>query len=71
MSEGADVGDHVLTMIDSINQLDTLDFNMDADLQIDLILKSLIESFSKFIMNLNMNKIQTTLSKLLNMLRTT
>ncbi|XP_052193848.1 uncharacterized protein LOC127802182 [Diospyros lotus] len=70
MLEGTNVRDHVLAMVDLINQLEVLDFHMDADLQINLILQSFLMSFSEFIMNLNMNKILWTLSELLNMLRT-
>ncbi|KAL2504717.1 CCHC-type domain-containing protein [Abeliophyllum distichum] len=43
---------------------------MDHELSIDLVLQSLPDSFSQFIMNFNMNKIQCTMSKLLNMLKT-
>ena len=68
MEEGTDVGDHVLKMINLISQLDILEFYMDVDLQIDLILHSLPESFTLFILNYNMNKIVCTVLELLNML---
>ena len=38
MTEGIDVGDHVLKMINLIGQLEVLNFYMDAKLQIDLVL---------------------------------
>lgn len=38
MAEDTDVGDHVLKMINLIGQLEMLDFYMDVELQIDLIL---------------------------------
>ena len=41
---------------------------MDHDLSMDLILTSLLESYSQFMLNFNMNKIETTLSGLFNML---
>ena len=41
---------------------------MDHDLSIDLVLTSLPKSYSQFVMNFNMNKIETTFSGLLNML---
>ena len=63
------MGDHVLTMINMMTQLDPLDFHMDVDFQIDLILQLLPESFFGFILNFSMNKIQSTFPKLLNMLR--
>ena len=44
--------------------------NIDKELQVDLILQSLSDSSRQFIMNYHMNKIDITLSKLLNMLVT-
>lgn len=67
--EVVDVEDHVLSMIDLINQLNALDFCMDADLQIDLILQLLPMSFFEFVMKFHMNMTLCTLSKLLDMLR--
>ena len=66
--EGINVGDHMLKMINLIGQLEVLDFYMDVELQIDLILQSLPESFASFILNFNMNKLECPLPKLLNML---
>ena len=43
---------------------------MDKELQLDLILQSLPDLFGQFIMNYHMNKIDYTLSELLNMLVT-
>ena len=70
MKEGEDVGAHVNFMIHSIEELQSLDFMMNAQLQIDLILQSLPESFGQTIANFHMNKIECTLAKLLNMLVT-
>ena len=42
---------------------------MDGELSQNLILQSLSESFVQFIMNYHMNKLNTFLSKLLNMLK--
>ena len=44
--------------------------NMDKELQMDLILQSLLDSYGQFIMNYYMNKIDATLLKLFNMLVT-
>ena len=68
MKEGEDVGAHVNSMIRSIEELQSLDFTMNAQLQIDLILQSFPESFGQTIANFYMNKIECTLTELLNML---
>ncbi|PPZ26040.1 hypothetical protein C5P36_26520, partial [Escherichia coli] len=68
MSEGQNVGDHVHKMIRLIEQLEHLDFNMDFQLQTDLILQSLPESFGNFVTNFHMTKQECTLAGLLNML---
>ena len=65
MTEGS-VNEHVLKMIDYIEQLEALNFSMDGELAIDLILQSLPDSFSQFIMN----KMECSLAKLLKMLNT-
>ena len=46
MTEGTSVQDHVLMVIDLITRLGQLDFVMDGELNQDLILQSLPESFS-------------------------
>ncbi len=68
MSEGQNVGDHVHKMIRLIEQLEHLDFHMDFQLQTDLILQSLLESFGNFVTNFHMKKQEFTLVSLLNML---
>jgi hypothetical protein len=68
-TEGYSVNTHVLKMISYIEKLDQLGFVMDHELSIELILQSLPQSFSQFIMNYHMNKLDSTL-KLFNMLKT-
>ena len=51
MQEGSSVHEHVLKMIGYIEQLEQLGFCMDSELSIDLVLQSLPESFSQFVMN--------------------
>jgi hypothetical protein len=68
---GTPVREHVLKMISFINELDMLGAEMDAETKVDAILSSLTDSFNHFIMNYNMNKIDVTLSELLNMLQAT
>ena len=43
---------------------------MDDELSQDLILQSLSDSFSQFVINYHMNKLNISLSELLNMLKT-
>ena len=68
MYDGQSVNDHYLTMIKDIEEPQKLEINIDKELQVDLILQSLLDSYGQFIMNYHMNKIDSTLSELLNML---
>ena len=68
MSEGSSVQAHVLKMIEWIRGLDKLGFELNDELATDLILQSLPDSFSPFILNFNMNKLEASLDELLNML---
>ena len=58
-------------MIKDIEELQKLRMNKDKKLQVDLIIQSLPDSYGQFIMNYHMNKIDTTLPELLNILETT
>lgn len=70
MGEGSSVSAHVLKMIGYIEKLAQLGSIMDHELSVDLVLQSLPDSYSQFIMNFNMNKIECSLPELLNMLKT-
>ncbi|KAM2187961.1 hypothetical protein FF1_029877 [Malus domestica] len=70
MVKGAPVHQHVLKMIGLIEQLKNLGTPLDGELAQDFILASLSDSFSQFVMNYNMNKMDSTISELLNMLVT-
>ncbi|KAK8576146.1 hypothetical protein V6N13_090623 [Hibiscus sabdariffa] len=70
MSEGSPVGAHVIKMMGYIQTLEKLGFALSNELAIDVVLQSLPDSFSQFIMNFNMNEIEKTLPQLLGMLRT-
>lgn len=70
MSEGSSVNDHVLKMINLIERLGQLGFNMDGELSQDLVLQSLPGSFSQFVVNFHMNKLDVSLAELHNMLKT-
>ena len=67
MHDRQSVNDYCLIMIKDIGELQKLGINMDKELQVDLILQSLSNSYRQFIMNYYMNKIDSTLSELLNM----
>ncbi|XP_031392271.1 uncharacterized protein LOC116204320 [Punica granatum] len=70
MQEGIEVAAHVQKMIRLIPQLEKIEFQMDKELHVDLVLQSLLDSFSGFIVNFYMNKLSCLLSELLNMLVT-
>ena len=70
MSEGSSVNDHVLKMINLIERLGQLGFAMDGELSQDLVLQSLPSSFSQFVVNFHMNKLDVSLPELHNMLKT-
>ncbi|KAL4334613.1 hypothetical protein GQ457_07G009640 [Hibiscus cannabinus] len=70
MSEGSPVGAHVIKMMGYIQTLEKLGFALNDELAIDVVLQSLLDSFSQFILNFNMNEIEKTLPQLLGMLRT-
>ena len=69
MTEGTPVQNHVLKMIEWIEKLTGLGMVLEDNLCVDIVLQSLPDSFSQFIMNFNMNKLEVTLLELLNMLR--
>ncbi|KAK8694405.1 hypothetical protein V6N13_071958 [Hibiscus sabdariffa] len=69
MSEGSPVGAHVIKMMGYIQTLEKLGFALNDELAIDVVLQSLPDSFSQFILNFNMNEIEKTLPQLLGMLR--
>ncbi|XP_074367021.1 uncharacterized protein LOC141707638 isoform X1 [Apium graveolens] len=70
MSEGSSVNDHVLKMINLIERLGQLGFAMDGEVSLDLVLQSLPSSFSQFVVNFHMNKLDVSLPELHNMLKT-
>ena len=71
MTEGSSVQEHILKVIDLLTRLDQLGFVMDEELSQNLIMQSLSESFAQFVMNYHMNKLNTSLPELLNILKTT
>ena len=57
-------------MLGYIERLSSLGFYLNHDLAVDLILSGLTDSYSQFVMNYQMNKIETTIPELVNMLKT-
>ena len=70
MHEGQSVHNHCMIVIKDIEKLGMLRLDMQKELQMDLILQSLTSSYSQFIMNFHMNKLDCTIFKLVNMLIT-
>ncbi|MDM1786904.1 hypothetical protein, partial [Acinetobacter bereziniae] len=71
LRDGQPIQDHCLNMIKDLEELEKLGMSMDKELQIDLVLQSLTDSYGQYIVNFHMNKIQCTLAELMNMLVTT
>ena len=70
MVEGTHVGTHVLKMINYIESLEKLGFPLGQELDTDVILELLSNSYSQFVLNFNMNEIHKTSPQLFSMLRT-
>ncbi|PKI48607.1 hypothetical protein CRG98_031026 [Punica granatum] len=68
--EGSPVGPHVLKMIGYMETLGRLRFPLGQELATDLILQSLPDSYSQFVMNYNMRDYNKLLLELLSILRT-
>ncbi|XP_029130838.1 uncharacterized protein LOC114917063 [Cajanus cajan] len=68
LTANAEVGPHVLKMISLIEQLEKSGCKLGKELSQDLILQSLPGTFSQFIVNFNMNKMDCDLHEMLNLL---
>ncbi|KAJ1381434.1 gag-polypeptide of LTR copia-type [Sesbania bispinosa] len=68
MTANAQAGPHVLKMINLIEQLEKSGCRLGKELSQDLILQSLLGTFSQFIVNFNMNKMDCDLHEMLNLL---
>ena len=64
MVEGTPIQDHVLKIMDSLNELELLGAQIDAESHIDIILESLPHSFNNFKLTYNMSKMSFTLAEL-------
>ncbi|CAA0841620.1 Uncharacterized mitochondrial protein AtMg00300, partial [Striga hermonthica] len=65
MPEGASVREHVLRMMEYLNEIDVLGGNINGEAKIDIILHSLPKSYENFCLNAIMNKKGYTLAELL------
>ena len=70
MKEGQSIAQHAQKMYGYIERLQKLGYVMDNELYIDLTLHSLPSTFSHFVMNFNINKLEVTVLELCNMLKT-
>ncbi|XP_059669595.1 uncharacterized protein LOC132314797, partial [Cornus florida] len=70
MVQGTSVREHALKMIGFLNELEIFGCNLDGELQVDMIIASLPDSFNSFRVNYYMNKLEYTLAELLNELVT-
>ena len=70
MAESSSIQAHVIKMIEWIEMLAVLGVELPDEMSTNLILQTLPDSFSQFIVNFNMNKIHASLPELLNMLTT-
>ncbi|XP_059629675.1 uncharacterized protein LOC132272568 [Cornus florida] len=70
MVQGTPVQDHALKMIGFLNELKILGCNLDSELQVDMIIASLLDSLNSFRVNYSTNKLEYSLAELLNELVT-
>ena len=70
MIEGTSPVQYALKMLGYIERLGQLGFTKDHELSIDLTLTGLSYSFAYFVLNYRMNNIESSIPKLINMLKT-
>ena len=62
---GGSVRDHFLLMMSHISQVEVMGATLEEEMKIDIILKSLPDSFNQFKINYNMNKLKLTPTELM------
>ena len=65
MVKGTPLRDHVLKMMNLMNELEILGSEINGKTQVDIILQSLSNFFKQFFLNYNMNKFSNSLVELL------
>ncbi|KAL0336696.1 UNVERIFIED_CONTAM: hypothetical protein Sradi_4881500 [Sesamum radiatum] len=68
MAEGSFVQSHGVKMLFLVEKLEDLKVALDNDTYIDVILQSLPPSYDPFVVNYNMNGLEKSIHKLINML---
>ena len=71
MAEGTPIREHILKMIEVLNEMETLGATIDTQTQVDIILNSLPASFTQFKLSYNMNQINFSMSELMSSLQST
>ncbi|KAH0781727.1 hypothetical protein KY290_001325 [Solanum tuberosum] len=66
MAEGSSVREHVLKLMNYLNELEILGAEINKESQVEMILQTLPDSFQQFLLNYNMNKTDMSSAKLLN-----
>ncbi|XP_009799032.2 uncharacterized protein LOC107768834 [Nicotiana tabacum] len=69
MAEGSSIIDHVLKIMDLLNELEVLEAVIYKKSQVEMVLQTLPDSFQQFLLNYNMNKMNLLLEKLWNELQ--
>ena len=69
MSEGTPVRDHMIKMIGLFNELGDLGADIDWERQNNMVLETLPSSFNHFKLNYSMNKLEWSLTKLMQQLQ--
>ena len=65
MSKGTPIKDHTIHMIKIFNEMKTLGAKIDGKTQVDMVLKTMLDSFKRFKLNYFMNKMVMSLTKLM------
>ena len=65
---GGSVRDHCLAMMSHISRAEVMGTTLEKEIKIDIILESLLDSFNRFKMNYNMNKLNLTPTQLMHKL---
>ncbi|KAL2248125.1 UNVERIFIED_CONTAM: hypothetical protein Sindi_2664800 [Sesamum indicum] len=68
MAQGLSVQSHRVKMLSLLEKLNDLKVRLDNDTYIDVILQSIPLSYDPFIINYNMNGLEKSIHKLINML---
>ncbi|KAL0413291.1 UNVERIFIED_CONTAM: hypothetical protein Sradi_1530800 [Sesamum radiatum] len=68
MAEGSSTNSHGIKMLSLLEKLEDLKVGLNNDTYIDVILQSFPPSYDPFIINYNMNGLEKSINKLINML---